>query len=115
MLFALVLFLIILWVLGLLPQGGINIPNITFFTLNNHPVTLWNLLTLIVISWIISIIPNPFRTIASILMLVWVVSILGLLPFTGIDSWLLLAIIVGLVFYVIRGFFPHRHVDVIDD
>lgn len=103
MLAILLVVLIGLWLFGYLPTGGFIVPNPTFFTINGNDITLFNLLTLFVITWIIGIIPNPFRAIAMILLVLWIVSLLGLLPFVGISNYLVLAIIVGLAFYVIQG------------
>jgi hypothetical protein len=104
MLIALLVVLIVLWVLGFLPTG-VNIPNISFFTINGHDITLLNLLALIVISWIVGLLPSPFRLIASVLLVLWVLSVLGIFAFAGLSQWLVLTIIVGLVFYLLRGLF----------
>lgn len=108
MLVALLIVLVVLWVLGFLPTG-INIPNITFFTINGRDITLFNLIVLAVISWIVGIIPSPFRLVASVLLVLWVLSVLGILAFAGLSQWLVLTIIVGLAFYVLRGLFYQSH------
>lgn len=105
MLVALLVVLIILWALGFLPTNGIYIPDMTFFVFNGHSITLLNIIALIVISWIVGILPSPFRLIASILLVLWVLSILGILALSGLSQWLVLTIIVGLVFYILRGIF----------
>lgn len=104
MLIALLVILVILWALGFLPSG-VNIPNITFFTINGHSVTFIDLLVLIIISWIVGLLPSPFRLIASILLVLWVLSVLGIFAFAGLSQWLVLTVIAGLVFYLIRGLF----------
>lgn len=111
MLVALLVVLIILWILGYLPTGGVVVPDMTFFVINDHPVTLLNIIALIVISWIVGLLPSPFCLIASILLVLWVLSILGILAFTGLSQWLVLTIIVGLVFYMLRGIFSATSVD----
>jgi hypothetical protein len=110
MLVGLLIVLIVLWAVGLLPTD-INIPNITFFSINGHDVTLLNILALIVIAWIVELLPSPFRLIASVLLVLWVLSVLGILGFTGLSSWLMLTIIVGLVFYIVRGLFYRTPVE----
>jgi hypothetical protein len=103
MLVALLIILIALWVLGLLPQGGFVVPNPTLFSLNSHDVTLFNLITLIIISWVVGILPSPFRQVAFVLLVLWVISLLGILAIPGLANWLVLAVIIGLIFYLIRG------------
>lgn len=97
MLVVIAIILIVLWFLGYVPITGISIPNIILFTINNHPVTLWELLILGVIGWAISILPGPFQTIASILLILWVLSVLGILAIAGLSNIIVLVIIVGIV------------------
>jgi hypothetical protein len=77
MIIAIVIILAILWFLGYAPISGISIPNLVLFSINNHPVTLWNILILLVIGWAIGILPRPLQAVASILLLFWVLSVLG--------------------------------------
>lgn len=103
MILTIVVVLIVLWFLGYAPITGLNIPDITLFSLNNHPVTLWNLLILAAIGWAISILPSPFREIASVILVLWVLSVIGILAISGLPSILVIAIIVGLVIYLLKG------------
>jgi|SRR5258708_6561512 len=102
MLITIVIILIILWFLGYAPLQGITIPNVDLFSINNHPITLYNLLILFVVAWAIGILPSPFRQIASILLLLWVLSILGIIAFAGLSSILVIAIILGLIFSIVQ-------------
>lgn len=97
MLIAIVIILIILWFLGYAPITGISIPNFVLFTINNHPVTLWEILILAVIGWAIGILPRPLQAIASVLLLLWVLSVLGILAIAGLSNIIVLVIIVGLI------------------
>src|SRR3990172_8101664 len=97
MLIAIVVILIILWFLGYAPITGISIPNIVLFTINNHPVTLWEILILAVIGWAIGILPRPFQAVASVLLLLWILSALGILAIAGLPSIIVLVIIVALI------------------
>lgn len=103
MLVTILIILIVLWFLGYAPITGLNIPDIILFSVNNHPITLWNILILIVIGWTISILPRPFREIASVLLVLWVISVVGILAISGLPSIIVLAIIIGLVFYIFKG------------
>jgi hypothetical protein len=97
MIIAIVIILIILWFLGYAPISGISIPNFVLFTINNHPVTLWEILILLVVGWAIGILPRPLQAIASVLLLLWVLSVLGILAIAGLSNIIVLVIIVGLI------------------
>ncbi len=97
MLVAIVIILIILWFLGYAPISGISIPNPILFTINAHPISLWQILILAVIGWAIGILPRPFQAIASVLLLLWVLSVLGILAIAGLSNIIVLVIIVGLI------------------
>lgn len=97
MLIAIVIILIVLWFLGYAPITGISIPNFVLFTINNHPVTLWEILILVVVAWAISILPRPFQMIASVLLLLWVLSVLGILAIAGLSNVIVFVIIIGLI------------------
>lgn len=97
MLKAILIILIILWFLGYAPLSGISIPNMALFSINNHLVTLWEILILAVISWAIGILPRPFQTIASVLLILWILSVLGILAIAGLSNIIVLVIIVGLI------------------
>lgn len=97
MLIAIVIILSILWFLGYVPITGISIPNLVLFTINNHPVTLWEILILAVIGWAISILPRPLQAVGSVLLILWVLSVLGILAIAGLSNIIVLVIIVGLI------------------
>jgi len=97
MLVAIVIILIILWFLGYAPITGISIPNLILFSINNHPITLWNILILAVIGWAISILPRPLQAVASVLLVLWILSVLGILAIAGLSNIIILVIIVGLI------------------
>ena len=97
MLIAIVIILIILWVLGYVPISGLSIPNFVLFTINNHAITLWEILILLVIGWAIGVLPRPLQAIASVLLILWVLSVLGILAIAGLSNIIVLVIIVGII------------------
>lgn len=97
MLIAIVVVLIILWFLGYAPISGISIPNIVLFSVNNHPVTLWEILILAAIGWAISILPRPLQAVASVLLVLWVLSVLGIFAISGLPGIIVLLIIAALI------------------
>ncbi len=100
MIITIVIILIILWFLGYSPINGISVPNINLFVINNHAVTLWEILILAVVVWAIGILPQPFQIVASVLLLLWVLSVLGILAIAGLPNIIILVIIIGLVFSI---------------
>lgn len=97
MLAAIVVILIVLWLLGYAPISGIYIPNVVLFSLNSHPVTLWEILILAAVGWAIGLLPRPFQAVASVLLLLWVLSVLGILAIAGLSDVIILLIIAGLI------------------
>jgi hypothetical protein len=97
MLIAIVVILVVLWFLGYMPLARLSIPNISFFTINGHAVTLWEILILLVITWAIGILPRPLQMIASVLLLLWILSVLGIFAIAGLPNIIVLVIIVGLI------------------
>lgn len=102
MLEALLVILIILWFLGYISIPGLAIPNIVLFTINNRPITLWDILILVVVVWLLSILPSPFREIAGVLLLLWILATLGIFAIGGLSSWIVIAIIAGIVIYMFQ-------------
>lgn len=97
MLITIIALLIVLWFLGYAPISGIYIPNMALFSINSHLVTLWEILILAVITWAISILPRPFQAIASILLFLWILSVLNIFTIAGLPNIIVLVIIVALV------------------
>lgn len=97
MLIAIIIILAILWFLGYAPISGISIPNFVLFNINNHPVTLWEVLILAVIGWAIGILPRPFQAVAGVLLFLWILSVLGIFAISGVSSIIVLLIIAALV------------------
>jgi hypothetical protein len=100
---ALIIILIVLWFFGYVHLANFFIPDIILFHINGRPVTLWDVLILLVVSWAIGILPTPLKQIAAILLLFWILSTLGILAFAGLPSILVIAIIFGLVFALLEG------------
>lgn len=104
MIAAVLLILIVLWFLGYIRIGGLNIPDITLFTINGQPITLISLLIFAVIVWAIGVLPSPLRQIAFVILIIWLLSLFGILAFAGLQSILVLAIIVGLILALLGVF-----------
>jgi|SRR6185369_2422785 len=97
MILTIIIILSILWILGYAPLSGISVPNIILFSINGHPITLWEILILAVISWAIGILPRPFQIVASVLLVFWILSVLGILAIGGLPGIVVLIVIVTLI------------------
>jgi hypothetical protein len=53
--------------------------------------------------WAIELLPRPFREIAILLSVVWVLSILGFIAVAGLSDILIVVIIVGIAVSVFQG------------
>lgn len=93
--------LIVLWFVGYVPITGLLIPDLVLFSLNSHPITLWDILILLVISWAIGLLPRPLRDVASVILVLWILSVLGILAFAGLSNILVLVIIIGLILSIL--------------
>jgi len=97
MLIGLILVLAVLWFFGYVHITGLNVPDFPLFMINGQSVTLWNLLILAVVISLIGILPGPLRIIAGLLLILWVLSVIGIISLAGIalSNILILAIIIG--------------------
>jgi len=106
MLITIIIILSVLWFLGYAPLSGLSgfsIPNMVLFPINNHMVTLWEVLIFLVVGWAIGILPRPFQAIASILLFFWILSVLGIFSIiAGLPNIIVIIIIIALIFSVFR-------------
>jgi hypothetical protein len=67
-----------------------------------HNITLLNLLTFGVILWLISMLPRPFQIAAGIILILWVLSILGIIAINGLSNIIILLIILGVIAFFFK-------------
>lgn len=101
-----IILLIVLFVFGFIQIPGFTVPNWVLFHLNGKSITLLNILMVILVIWAIDLLPDPFRAVAGVLLIMWLLSFLGIIAIAGLTSLIEIAIIVGLVYYVVS---KHRH------
>jgi hypothetical protein len=89
--------LVVLWLLGFISIPGLDSINFPLFVINGETISLFDLLIFLLVVWAIGILPSPFREIASVLLILWVLAVLNILAFAGLSSLILIAIIVGLI------------------
>lgn len=79
MLAVLFLALIALWFLNYFHIEGVNIPRDFIFVYNNTPITLWELLILLLVVFAFIYIPNSIRIIVAILLIIWTLTTVGII------------------------------------
>ena len=97
MLLTIVVLLIVLWFLGYVQISNVAIPNVPLFMINEHLVTLVELLIFLAIVWAVSILPTPLRQIGFAVVVLWVLATLGVIAIAGLSSILVIAIIIGIL------------------
>jgi len=98
-----VLVLLVIFLLtGLVRIPGFTLPNLQLIVINGQSITLLNILVFILILWAIGILPSPFREIAGILFVLWLLSILGFIAIAGLSNLIVIGIIVGIVFSMLK-------------
>lgn len=103
MLLALLIALIILWLFGYIAFPGFVIPSIILFSINGHPITLWNLLIFLVLVVIAASLPSPLREIMFVVLILWVLALLGIIVAVGLPNLILVGVIAGMLVYLIQG------------
>ena len=94
--------LFLLWALGFLHLPGITFHNVQLFRIFGHSVSLWEVLMFIVIAWAMESLPTPLREIAFVLVILWLLSIFGVISIVGLSNLIVVAIIIGLVIAIFR-------------
>jgi hypothetical protein len=106
MLQAALVILVVLWLLGYVSVPFFHIPKIHLFTLNGHSVDLYTVLIFIVILWLMDLLPSPFRQITGGLLILWLLSLFGIIAIANFSNIIIIALIIGVVLYL-RGGFKH--------
>jgi len=96
----LVLILVLLFIFWVLGYGVVAISPFPLFSFMNHVITLWDLFIFFIIVWLIGILPSPFREIASIIFILWILALFGIVAIAGMSNLLVIAIIIGLLVYI---------------
>ncbi len=96
--------LIILWLLGYLNLPVFPITDMVLFNLFGKAISLYDILIFGVILWLIGILPSPFREIAGVLLIIWLLAFFGIIAVAGFSNIVIIALIIGLVLYLLGGF-----------
>lgn len=105
MIFVVIALLIVLWILGFLPFGFFDM---VLLRINGEVITILDLLIFGVILWAVGILPTPFRQIAIVLVILWVVATLGFIAIANFSNIVIIAFIAGLIIYAIQSLSGRR-------
>jgi hypothetical protein len=97
---AILLILILFWLAG---YGPFTVLHLILFRFNGLTITIWDALLFLVFIWLIESLPSPFRQIAVVFILIWILSTLGVIVIAGLSNILVIAIIVGVLLYILGG------------
>lgn len=86
--------IIVLWLFGFVQIPYLNAP---LFNILGRSITLYNILILLIILWVIEILPSPLRQIIMLLLLLWVLSVMGIITIAGFSQLIVVAIIIGII------------------
>ncbi len=100
---AILIALIVLWFLGYIHLPFIPISDFVLFNLFGRPISLYDILIFAIILWLIDLLPNPFRTIAGALLVIWLLSFFGIIAIAGFSNVVVLVVIFGLIYYLLTG------------
>src|SRR4051812_11976831 len=105
MLGVLILIIAVLWFLGFIniSIGAIPFLDVVLFTINGQDITLLNLLIFLLILAVIGILPTPFREIAGVILILWVLSLLGILAIAGLSGFLIPLLVIGVLIFIFAG------------
>ena len=104
MLIALLLVLVILWALGFLRIGDLDFLRVPAITIDGRVVTLLDILVALTVIFVIAALPGPLGIAAGILLILWLLSVLGLIAIEGVplSTLIILVIILALLFHIPR-------------
>ncbi len=90
--------LIGLFLLGFVQIPGVNIPNYQLFVVNAHTVTLYEILTIVVVFGMLTFLPRFLRIVVGALLIVWILATFGFIVVKGLPAITIIALllIVGL-------------------
>lgn len=104
MLSYLLVFLVVLWILGVVGIPLFSVINVPLLYIGRKAIGLYDVLVFILILWLIRILPSPLREIVIVLLILWLLSSFGLFFFAGLSNILVFLLIIGLVVYLFGGY-----------
>lgn len=94
--------LVVFLITGFVQIPGFNLPNFVLFRVGGQSITLLNAMIFLLILWAIGILPSPFREIAGVLFVLWILSVLGFIAIAGLSNLIVIGLIVGIVISMLK-------------
>lgn len=94
--------LLVIIILALLNSMGISFMNYVVFTILNQGITIYNLLVLAIMIYLIGLLPRPFKEIVGLILVLWILSFLGIIFVGGLSNILIIAIVIVLLLNIFR-------------
>lgn len=92
--------LIVFWFLGYGPLTALKIP---LFSISHFHVNLWDILIFLLIIWLIDSLPGALRMVVVVALVIWLLGTFGIVAIPMFSNLVIIAIIVGLGLYLIKG------------
>jgi hypothetical protein len=100
MILAVLLVLIVFWFLGYSPFFSLHLP---IFSIGRISINLWDILIFILVLYLIDLLPGSIRAIAVVLLILWLLGLFGIVAIPMFSNIIVIAIIIGLVLYLLSG------------
>ena len=92
-----IVLLVFLWFTGIVTIPSFSILHFALFHINRNPVTIWDILLLAVIIWMAGVLPSPFKGLATILLILWLLAVMGVIAISGFSNLILVLLLLGLI------------------
>ena len=101
MLIILLTVIILLWLVGFISIPPASLLTAPLMHINSRAVGLWDIIIFFVLLYVVSVLPQPVKGGVILLLLLWLLSLFGILVFSGMGSVLLLLVIVALILHIL--------------
>lgn len=93
MLTIILLVLILSWIGGYGPFLTLRVP---LFHILGHTINLWDILIFLIIIYVIDSLPGIIRSVAVVILVLWLLSLFGFLVIPLLSNILVIAVIIGI-------------------
>ncbi len=104
MILAILITLFVILLINDITIVGLPSLDITVATINRQAISLWDIITFVLVAGLIGLLPRPFREIFAVVLLVWTLSVLGIIAIGGLSTILLFGILIGTLAYLVTNF-----------
>lgn len=98
----LIVVIIVLWLLKIITIPWLVLPNFPVFSIMGVSITVERLLIVALCAWLASSLGSPFRQMLWAFVILWLLSILGLVVIGNMTMLVVISIVVGLILSVVQ-------------